>query len=106
MYNVYFYSDEEASEWNQEHNKKIRRMCMNKAINLQDVFLNQCRKDRIMVTIILTNGFQFKGMVRGFDSYVVIFDCDGKQQVVYKHAISTIIPAKSVSILDSSDKSE
>lgn len=79
---------------------------MNKAINLQDVFLNQCRKDRIMVTIILTNGFQFKGMVRGFDSYVVIFDCDGKQQVVYKHAISTIIPAKSVSILDSSDKSE
>lgn len=106
MYSVYFYSDEEASEWNQEHNKKIRRMCMNKAINLQDVFLNQCRKDRIMVTIILTNGFQFKGMVRGFDSYVVIFDCDGKQQVVYKHAISTIIPAKSVSILDSSDKSE
>ncbi len=79
---------------------------MNKAINLQDVFLNQCRKDRIMVTIILTNGFQFKGMVRGFDSYVVIFDCDGKQQVVYKHAISTIIPAKSVSILDSSEKSE
>lgn len=106
MYSVYFYSDEETSEWNQEHNKKIRRMCMNKAINLQDVFLNQCRKDRIMVTIILTNGFQFKGMVRGFDSYVVIFDCDGKQQVVYKHAISTIIPAKSVSILDSSDKSE
>ncbi|MBR3761023.1 MAG: RNA chaperone Hfq [Ruminococcus sp.] len=79
---------------------------MNKAINLQDVFLNQCRKDKIMVTIILTNGFQFKGMVRGFDSYVVIFDCDGKQQVVYKHAISTIIPSKSVSILDSSEKSE
>ena len=55
---------------------------MNKTINLQDVFLNQCRKDKIMVTIILTNGFQFKGMVRGFDSYVAIFDCDGKQQLV------------------------
>lgn len=106
MYSVYFYLDEVSSEWKQEHNKKIRRMCMNKAINLQDVFLNQCRKDRIMVTIILTNGFQFKGMVRGFDSYVVIFDCDGKQQVVYKHAISTIIPSKSVSILDSSEKGE
>ena len=56
---------------------------MNKAINLQDVFLNQCRKEKILVTIILTNGFQFKGHVRGFDSYVAIFDCDGKQQLVY-----------------------
>ncbi|HBB19327.1 MAG TPA: RNA chaperone Hfq, partial [Ruminococcus sp.] len=54
---------------------------MNKTINLQDVFLNQCRKDKIVVTIILTNGFQFKGMVRGFDAYVAIFDCDGKQQL-------------------------
>lgn len=79
---------------------------MNKTINLQDVFLNQCRKEKIAVTIILTNGFQFKGMVRGFDSYVAIFDCDGKQQLVYKHAISTIIPARPVSILDTSEKSE
>ncbi|MBR3969501.1 MAG: RNA chaperone Hfq [Ruminococcus sp.] len=79
---------------------------MNKAINLQDVFLNQCRKGKIAVTIILTNGFQFKGLVRGFDNYVAIFDCDGKQQLVYKHAISTIIPSKSVSILDTAEKSE
>ncbi|MBR2284179.1 MAG: RNA chaperone Hfq [Ruminococcus sp.] len=79
---------------------------MNKSINLQDVFLNQCRKERILVTIILTNGFQFKGVVKGFDSYVAIFDCDGKQQLVYKHAISTIIPARSVSILDAADKAE
>lgn len=77
---------------------------MNKSINLQDVFLNQCRKDRIMVTIFLTNGFQFKGMVKGFDSYVVILDCDGKQQLVYKHAISTIVPSRPVSILDASEK--
>ncbi len=79
---------------------------MNKSINLQDVFLNQCRKDKILVTIFLTNGFQFKGMVKGFDSYVVILDCDGKQQLVYKHAISTIAPARTVSILDASDKNE
>lgn len=79
---------------------------MNKSINLQDVFLNQCRKEKIVVTIILTNGFQFKGMVRGFDSYVAIFDCDGKQQLVYKHAISTIIPTRAVSILDAAEKSE
>ena len=79
---------------------------MNKTMNLQDVFLNQCRKERISVTIFLTNGFQFKGMVRGFDSYVVILDCDGKQQLVYKHAISTVVPAKAVAILDSSEKAE
>lgn len=79
---------------------------MNKVINLQDVFLNQCRKERISVTIFLTNGFQFKGMVKGFDSYVVILESEGKQQLVYKHAISTVVPAKFVSVLDSSEKSE
>lgn len=86
--------------------EKERRMCMNKTMNLQDVFLNQCRKEKIAVTIFLTNGFQFKGVVKGFDSYVVILDCEGKQQLVYKHAISTIVPAKSISILDASEKTE
>lgn len=79
---------------------------MNKAINLQDVFLNQARKDRIPVTIYLTNGFQFKGMVRGFDNYIVILDCDGKQNLVYKHAISTIIHVKPIPILDAAEKTE
>lgn len=74
---------------------------MNKSINLQDVFLNQARKDKIVVTIFLTNGFQFKGVVKGFDNYTVILDCDGKQQLVFKHAMSTIVPSKSISILDS-----
>ena len=73
---------------------------MNKNINLQDVFLNQARKERIGVTISLTNGFQFKGVVKGFDSYVVILECDGKQNLVYKHAISTIIPIHPISILE------
>ena len=54
----------------------------------------------------LTNGFQFKGTVKGFDSYVVILDSDGKQNLVYKHAITTIIPVKAISILDSSDRDE
>ena len=76
---------------------------MNKGINLQDVFLNQARKDHIAVTIYLTNGFQFKGMVKGFDNYTVILDCEGKQNLVYKHAISTITPAKAINILDSSE---
>ncbi len=74
---------------------------MNKNINLQDVFLNQARKDKISLTIFLTNGFQFKGIVKGFDSYTVILECEGKQQLVFKHAISTIIPTKPISILDS-----
>ncbi len=73
---------------------------MNKALNLQDVFLNQARKDRIPITCILTNGFQFKGIIKGFDSYSVIIDSDGKQQLVFKHAISTIVPAKPISILE------
>ena len=79
---------------------------MNKVMNLQDIFLNQARKEKIPVTIILTNGFQFKGMVRGFDSYVIILECDGKQELVYKHAVSTIIPERQISILESTEKTE
>ena len=79
---------------------------MNKVMNLQDIFLNQARKEKIPVTIILTNGFQFKGMVRGFDSYVVILECDGNQELVYKHAVSTIIPARQISILEPTEKTE
>ena len=74
---------------------------MTKGLNLQDVFLNQARKEKVSVTIYLTNGFQFKGMIKGFDGFTVILDCEGKQYLVYKHAISTIIPAKQISILDS-----
>ena len=74
-----------------------------KQINLQDVFLNQARRDKITVTIYLTNGFQFKGVVRGFDAYIVILDCEGRQNLVYKHAISTIIPSRPVNILEPSE---
>jgi host factor-I protein len=73
---------------------------MNKAINLQDVFLNQVRKEKIPVTVYLTNGFQFKGIVRGFDTYSLIVDSEGKQELIFKHAVSTIMPIKPVHILD------
>ena len=66
-------------------------------INLQDSLLNQIRKENIPVTIYLINGFQLKGLV-GFDNYTVIIDTDGKQQLVYKHAVSTISPFKAVSL--------
>ena len=65
-------------------------------VNLQDLFLNYSRKEHIPVTLFLTNGFQIRGMVKGFDNYTVVVDSEGKQQLVYKHAISTIIPAKQI----------
>ena len=72
-----------------------------KTTNLQDLFLNHVRKEKSTVTIYLTNGFQFRGVVRGFDNFTIILDCEGKQNLVYKHAVSTIIPAKSIGLEDS-----
>lgn len=71
-----------------------------KTINLQEVFLNQARIQKIPVTIYLTNGFQFKGQVKGFDNFTIILDCEGKQNLVYKHAVSTIIPARTINTMD------
>ncbi|MBZ4653689.1 MAG: chaperone Hfq [Peptococcaceae bacterium] len=67
-------------------------------INLQDSFLNQVRKDNIPVTVYLVNGFQLKGNVKGFDNFTVILEMEGKQQMVYKHAISTISPFRPVNL--------
>lgn len=66
--------------------------------NLQDAFLNQVRKEKMPVTIFLVNGFQIKGVVKGFDNFTVVVELDQKQQMVYKHAISTVAPLKPVNI--------
>ena len=71
---------------------------MQKTQNLQDTFLNQIRKDKTVVTMFLMNGFQMHGTVKGFDGSTVILDSDGKQQLIYKHAISTIVPPKSLDL--------
>ncbi|HHX71598.1 MAG TPA: RNA chaperone Hfq [Clostridiales bacterium] len=71
---------------------------MQKQVNIQDSFLNQARKERFSVTIFLMNGFQFRGVVRGFDSYTVVLDVEGRQRLVYKHAISTIVPDRNIDI--------
>lgn len=71
---------------------------MQKTQNLQDAFLNQVRKDKVTLTVFLMNGFQLHGIIRGFDGFTVLLDTDGKQQLIYKHAISTIIPPKPVSV--------
>ena len=71
---------------------------MTKIANFQDTFLNQARKERVPLTIYLMNGFQFRGVVTGFDSFTVMLDCDGKQNLVYKHAMSTIIPVRQINV--------
>lgn len=74
--------------------------------NLQDVFLNQARKGHIPVTIHLTNGFQLKGSVKGFDNFTIILDSEGKQTLIYKHAVSTISPLKPILFATSSEGGE
>ena len=71
---------------------------MQKTQNLQDIFLNQMRRDKTAVTMFLMNGFQMHGIVRGFDGFTVILDTDGKQQLIYKHAISTIVPPRPIEL--------
>ncbi|GIO55067.1 RNA chaperone Hfq [Paenibacillus cellulositrophicus] len=72
---------------------------MNKSINIQDTFLNQLRKENIPVTIFLVNGFQIRGLIKAFDNFTVVVDTDGKQQMLFKHAISTVTPQRNVSLM-------
>lgn len=74
-------------------------------MNLQDAFLNQVRKENIPVTMYLINGFQLKGVLRGFDNFTVIMESEGRQLMIYKHAISTINPARPVALNFSEQKS-
>ena len=66
--------------------------------NLQEIFLTRARKQAVSVTVFLVNGFQLRGTVTGFDNFTVVLDSDGKQQVIYKHAISTIVPLRAISL--------
>ena len=67
---------------------------MNETMNLQDAILKEVRRDRVPVTLFLMNGFQLRGIITGFDSFVVVLVSDGKQQMIYKLAISTLAPMK------------
>ena len=66
--------------------------------NLQDIFLNRARKHAVPVTLFLMNGFQLRGIITGFDSFAVVLDSEGRQQFIYKHAISTIAPQRAISL--------
>lgn len=72
-------------------------MGASKGQNLQDSFLNQLRKEKIPVVVYLTNGVRLKGVIKGFDSFVILLK-EANEQLIYKHAISTIVPEKSVDI--------
>ena len=66
---------------------------MSHSENYQDQFLNQTRKSRTLVTVFLMNGFQMRGVITGFDAFVILLQSEGKQQMIYKHAVSTITPS-------------
>ena len=76
---------------------------MQKKINLQDLFLLRARQDRVPVTLFLMNGFQMRGTIIGYDPFVVVLDSDGRQQVIYKHAISTIAPIRPVELRENEE---
>ncbi len=71
---------------------------MKGTINLQDTFLNQARKENMLTTVFLVNGYQIKGIVRSFDNFTILLEVEGKQQLVYKHAVSTIIPVRNINL--------
>lgn len=77
------------------------------AINLQDLFLNNARKERIPVTIYLMNGVKVNGQVKGFDSYIILLEDEKRQQnMIYKHAVSTILPAKHINMQNNNNNQQ
>ena len=79
---------------------------MKKIANLQDLFLLSARRSHVPVTLFLVNGFQMRGIVTGFDSFVVLLESDGKQQMLYKHAISTIVPLSPIDLRSAEEDEE
>ena len=73
--------------------------------NLQDAFLNHVRKQKISVTVFLINGVKLQGVITWFDNFCILLRRDGQSQVVYKHAISTIMPAQNVSLYEGEEPS-
>ena len=71
---------------------------MQKTNNLQDIFLTKARKENVPVTLFLVNGFQLRGVITGFDSFSLVLDSDGRQQFIYKHAVSTLVPLRPLSL--------
>ncbi|MEX2628607.1 MAG: RNA chaperone Hfq [Tistlia sp.] len=81
-------------------------MAADKSQNVQDVFLNHIRKHKIPVTVFLVNGVKLQGIVTWFDNFCVLLRRDAHSQLVYKHAISTVMPAAPIQLFEGNDKEE
>lgn len=73
---------------------------MKQNVNFQDSFLTQARRGRIPLVVFLVNGFQMRGILTGFDNFVILLQTENKQQMIYKHAVSTIVPEHSIALHD------
>lgn len=69
-----------------------------KAIKIQEVFLNQAYEQKMLVTLFLSNGFQLKGVILGFDEDNILLDCEGRQNLVYQHSVSAVLPARTLTL--------
>ena len=88
-----FPQTEYGTIWVQTTKKKEPVPIQKPTENYQDIFLNQARRERTMLTVFLMNGFQMRGVITGFDQFVILLQSDGRQQMIYKHAVSTMTPA-------------
>ena len=79
---------------------------MKKNTNLQDTFLTKARRQNVPLTVFLVNGFQMRGTVRGFDPFVVVLDVEGRQQMIYKHAISTVVPLGAIDLREAEENED
>ncbi|MBQ7144310.1 MAG: RNA chaperone Hfq [Oscillospiraceae bacterium] len=76
---------------------------MQKTVNYQDQFLAAARREKCVVTLFLMNGFQLKGTIRAYDSFVVLVESEGRTQMIFKHAISTVAPPKPLDLRAASE---
>ena len=85
-------------------NEKKEGIHMSETVNLQDAILQEVRREKVPVTLFLMNGFQLRGTITGYDSFVVVLVSEGKQQMIYKHAISTLAPSRPLKSASGTDK--
>jgi host factor-I protein len=96
--------DVDTARWKQEEGNSA--MSAEKTQNVQDVFLNHCRKNKVAVTIFLINGVKLQGVIASFDNFCLLLRRDGHVQLVYKHAVSTVMPATVIRLYEPSSESE
>jgi host factor-I protein len=92
-----------AAESAVSYNLRLKKMAAENKQNLQDAFLNNVRKAKVPVTIFLMNGVKLQGVITWFDNFCVLLRRDGQSQLVYKHAISTVMPSQPITLYEAED---